>query len=91
MTFRKILIPYDGSKPSEAALKHTVSLVKFAKTGKLLLLNIVQEIPLPPMMFESRMRSTRTGEETSVAVVWKELHQDMKSTAQKMLAEKSQR
>ena len=40
------------------------------------------------MMFESRMRSTRTGEETSVAAVWKELHQDLKSAAQKMLAEK---
>lgn len=88
MTFRKILVPYDGSKPSEAALKHAISLVKLAKAGKLVLLNIVQEIPVPPMMFESRMRSTRTGEETSVAAVWKELHQDLKSAAQKMLAEK---
>lgn len=88
MTFRKILVPYDGSKPSEAALKHAVSLVKLAKAGKLILLNIVQEIPVPPMMFESRMRSTKTGEETSVAAVWKELHQDLKSAAQKMLAEK---
>ena len=78
----------DGSKPSEAALKHAVSLVKLAKTGKLVLLNLVQEVPLPPMMFESRMRSTRTGEETSVVAVWKELHQDMKFTSQKMLAEK---
>ncbi|MEM2139857.1 MAG: universal stress protein [Nitrososphaera sp.] len=88
MTFRKILVPYDGSKPSEAALKHAVSLLKLVKSGKLVLLNIVQEIPIPPMMFESRMRSTKTGEETSVAAVWKELHQDLKSAAQKMLSEK---
>jgi nucleotide-binding universal stress UspA family protein len=88
VTFRKILVPYDGSKPSEAALKHAVSLAKLAKTGKLVVLNVVQEMPLPPMMFESRMRSTRTGEETSVAAVWKEIHQDLKSAAQKMLAEK---
>lgn len=40
------------------------------------------------MMFESRMRSPRTGEEASVAVVWKELHQDLRSVAQKMLARK---
>lgn len=88
MTFKKILVPYDGSKQSEAALNHAVSLVKLAKADKLIILNIVQEIPIPPMMFESRMRSTRTGEETSVAAVWKELHQDLKSAAQKMLAEK---
>lgn len=87
MTFKKILVPYDGSKPSEAALRHAVSLAKMGKAGRLILLNIVQEIPVPPMMFESRMRSTRTGEETSVAAVWKELHQDLKSAAQKMLAE----
>ncbi len=86
MTFKKILVPYDGSKPSEAALKHAVSLVKLTKAGKLILLNIVQEIPVPPMMFESRMRSAKTGEETSVAAVWKELHQDLRSAAQKMLA-----
>lgn len=40
------------------------------------------------MMFESRMRSPRTGEETSISTVWKELHQDLNSAGHKILAEK---
>jgi nucleotide-binding universal stress UspA family protein len=88
VTFKKILVPYDESKPSAAALKHAVLLAKMTGSAKLIILNIVQEIPMPPMMFDSRMRSTKTGEEMSVAAVWKEIHQDLKSAAQKMLAEK---
>lgn len=88
MTFKKILVPYDESKPSVAALKHAISLAKLSRSTRLVVLNIVQEIPMPPMMFDSRMRSTKTGEDTSVAAVWKEIHQDLKSAAQKMLAEK---
>lgn len=88
MAFRKILIPYDGSEQSETALKHAVSLAKLAKATKLLLINVIQEMPLPPMMFESRIRSTKTGEETSVSAVWEELHQDLRSAAHKILAEK---
>lgn len=54
-------------------MKHAVSLVKLVKTGKLALLSVVQEVPLSPMMFEFSMRSTRTGEETSVVEAWKKL------------------
>lgn len=90
MTFKKVLVPYDGSKQSTAALKHAILLAKLTKSAKLVVLHVVQEIPMPPMMFESRMRSTKTGEETSVTAVWKEIHQDLKLAAQKMLTVKKQ-
>jgi nucleotide-binding universal stress UspA family protein len=90
VTFRKILVPYDGSKPSVAALKHAILLAQLVKSAQIVVLNVVQEIPMPPMMFESRMRSTKTGEDTSVTAVWKEIHQDLKLAAQKMLAVKKQ-
>ncbi len=85
---RKILVPYDGSAPSESALEHAISLAKAAGNIEVILLNVVQEIPIPPMMYESRIRSHRTGEDETVSEVWKELYQDMKATATRMLQDR---
>ncbi len=85
----KILVPYDGSRPSDNALNHAVMMAKLLRKDALvILLNVVQEIPVPPMMFQSRIRSPRTGEQASIPEVWKELHQEMKINAIKMLEEK---
>lgn len=85
---RKILVPYDGSNPSESALEHAVSLAKAAGSIEIILLNVVQEIPYPPIISESRIRSPRTGEDETVSEVWKELYHDMKATATKMLQDR---
>ncbi len=78
--FKKILVPYDGSKPSENALKAAINLAESVNENlEIILLTIVQEIPVPPMILEGRFHSTKTGEETSLQGIIKELHQDLKS------------
>lgn len=47
MMYKTILVPYDGSKPSERALKHAVNLAK-SMDSIILLLNVIPEIILPP-------------------------------------------
>jgi nucleotide-binding universal stress UspA family protein len=87
----KILVPHDGSKPADSALRQAVTLARMTENRpEIILLNVVQEIPRPPMMTESRVRSRKTGEETSISALWKELHQEMKADAQKMLEAKKQ-
>jgi nucleotide-binding universal stress UspA family protein len=89
MAFDKILVPYDGSAQSDKALDHAASLAKLVGAKELVLLHVVQEIPVPPMMIlESRLRSSKTGEELSVSEVWKELYQEMKESALRMLESK---
>lgn len=46
MTYKKILVPFDGSIPSKNALKEAVVLAKQSK-GTIFLLYVVQEISLP--------------------------------------------
>ncbi len=89
---KKILVPYDGSKPSENAVKQAVELANnFSGHSEIILLNVVQQILLPPVMIESpRFRSRITGEEITTAGLVKELSQQMKEAAIKMLNEKRQ-
>lgn len=87
MRSRKILVPYDGSRSSDKALNEAMRLAKSLDT-EIVLLNVVQEIALPPLMFESRMRSKITGEEITAAGMMKELCQQLKNTASKMLEER---
>ncbi|MER3408237.1 MAG: hypothetical protein C4292_05725 [Nitrososphaera sp.] len=89
MAFDRILVPYDGSKQSDKALEHAASLARLVGSKELVLLHVVQEIPVPPMMLlESQMRSPKTGDELSVSEVWKELYQEMKESALRMLESK---
>jgi nucleotide-binding universal stress UspA family protein len=89
---KKILVPYDGSKPSENAIKQAVELANnFSGHSEIILLHVVQEVVLPPVMFESpKFRSKITGDEITAAVLVKELCQQMKEAATKMLKEKRQ-
>ncbi|HXV45507.1 MAG TPA: universal stress protein [Nitrososphaera sp.] len=89
---KKILVPYDGSKPSENAVKQAVELANdFSGHSEIILLHVVQEVVLPPAMFESpRFRSKITGDEITTAGLAKELSLQMKEAAVKMLSEKRQ-
>jgi nucleotide-binding universal stress UspA family protein len=89
---KKILMPYDGSKSSEDAVNQAVELANNLSTrSEIILLNVVQEVVLPPMMFESpKFRSKITGDEISAAGLIKELSQQMKEAAIKMLNKKRQ-
>lgn len=87
-----ILVPYDGSKPSENAIKQAIALANnFSGHSEIILLNVVQQVALPPMMFQSpKFRSKITGDEITAAGLAKELSQQMKEAAIKMLNEKRQ-
>jgi nucleotide-binding universal stress UspA family protein len=91
-SIKKILVPYDGSKPSENAIKQAAELANsFSNHSEIILLNVVQEVVLPPVMFESpRFRSKITGDEITIAGLVKELSLQMKEAAAKMLNEKRQ-
>lgn len=49
MTYRKILVPYDGSKPSDNALFEAIKLGRLTPNTQIILLNVVSEIDIPPM------------------------------------------
>jgi nucleotide-binding universal stress UspA family protein len=78
--YSKILVPYDGSKPSDRALECAISIAKISM-GKITLFQVVEEIFLPPMIRTPHVRSTKTGEIISMSQLLKELHQDLKNEA----------
>ncbi len=84
---KTILVPYDGSKPSERALQYALELSRSVKGDvKVLLLQVVQEIYLPPS-FDYGMK---LPEVKSSREYLKELYQDMKNKAAADLARKKE-
>jgi nucleotide-binding universal stress UspA family protein len=92
MTFKKILVPYDGSSPSENALKQAIELARLMKERvEIVILNVVQEIPVPFMMSGPRFHSNKTGEQVTFSELAKEMCQEMKNAAIKNLEEKKEK
>jgi len=99
MLFKKILVPYDGSKPSDRALEQAIELAKLVKSKNkdtsndndndvhIILLYVCQEI-LVPAMIERPMRSPKTGEVTTVSELIKDLNEEVRTNMSKMLNEK---
>ena len=85
-----ILVPYDGSEPSEKALGQALALAaSLAGEAEITLLNVVQEIVLPPAVFERpRFRSKLSGEEISSEALGKELTEDLKGKMATVLDKK---
>lgn len=76
--YSKILVPYDNSKSSDEALECAISIAK-KSGGKIILLQIIEQISLPPMIGTPSVRSTKTGEIISMSQLLKELHQELKN------------
>lgn len=96
MLFKKILVPYDGSKPSDRALEQAIELAKLSSKNEdtsndndvhIILLYVCQEI-LVPAMIERPMRSPKTGEVTTVSELIKDLNEEVRTNMSKMLNEK---
>ena len=83
MKYKKILVPYDGSKFSQKALRHAMDLATVSKGSQLFLLHVIQEISLPPS-FEY---GVHISEKTSREYI-KEIYYKMKTSALKMLEAK---
>ena len=62
--YSKILVPYDGSK--------------LIKGSKIIILNVIEEIPTPPLVFPTRIRHFKTGEDTTLSTYFRDLQTDMR-------------
>ncbi|GIU71653.1 MAG: universal stress protein [Candidatus Nitrosocaldaceae archaeon] len=84
--YKTILVPYDVSKHSDHALKHAVKLAKNFNS-KLILLHVIPDIPFPPTLLNvgKILRSKKTGEVITSREYLKELYNEMKNEAIKML------
>ncbi|AIC14605.1 universal stress protein [Nitrososphaera viennensis] len=90
--FKKILVPYDSSKPSDKAAKYAVDLAKhiLPDSGggcEIILLHVVPEIPASPVFLERPVR-TKTGEVIPLSEYIKRLYVEMKAHAAEMLEKK---
>lgn len=68
--YKKILIPIDGSKPSDKALEHIINLLQQCKKddydNEVIILHVIPDFPTP-IEFEKPMRSNKTGEMISLS------------------------
>ena len=94
--YKKILVPIDGSKPSDKALDHAISLVKSISDGissgkndrtEVTILFVIPDLPVP-LAFETPMKSLKTGEVISFSDYIIEMHESMKTKAVEMRSEK---
>lgn len=84
----KILVPYDGSKPSDNAFNQAVRLAEATKNSSIILLHVLPEIPIPTT-FERPVRSQKTGKSIPLSEYVQELYEVMKLNAQEMLNKKT--
>jgi nucleotide-binding universal stress UspA family protein len=99
--FNKILVPYDSSKPSDNALSEATKIAGMSRISsrrdgntQIILLHVIQETPVPASLFStghSNLVSSKTGDRITLRERVKELHQEMKADANKMLNDKIER
>lgn len=83
--YHKILVPYDGSRPSIKALKHAIKLAEIVgKNAEITVLYVMEKVLLPPLS-EPRMRSRKSGEVIEREQILKEIYYDQKKSATEML------
>jgi nucleotide-binding universal stress UspA family protein len=94
--YKRILVPIDGSKPSDKALDHAINIVKSISNGTrsgkndravVTILFVIPDLPVP-LAFETPMKSLKTGEVISFSDYIIEMHESMKIKAVEMLTKK---
>lgn len=76
--FRKILVPYDGSKQSENALNKAIDLAKLISGSEVLLLTVMEEFKAPYLIFDTKVRDYKTGDVTTLSSHMRNLHKDVR-------------
>ena len=76
--YSKILVPYDGSKYAEKAINKAVNLAKLIRGSEIIILNVIEEILTPPLVFPTRIRHFKTGEDTTLSTYFRDLQTDMR-------------
>lgn len=86
--FRKILVPYDNSKPADNAIKHAAELAKsIVGDTEIILLQVVPNLPASPLLLERPVK-TRKGEILPLSEYIKQLYQEMQINATEGLEKK---
>lgn len=87
MQYKRILVPFDSSKPSEKALKHAVDIARVNRGSQIIILHVIKDIPRPPyFQYEPEGITGKTSMQHL-----KEIYYEMKTGAEKMLAEKKKK
>jgi nucleotide-binding universal stress UspA family protein len=87
--YRKILVPYDDSEPSNKALDHAVNIAKMSGQSEVILLYVIAEYPSYHFI-ERPARSAKTGEKTTLSQYLKEVYELMKQSANDVLESKKE-
>ncbi len=94
MTYNKILVPFDSSKPSETALEHAIKIAKMSgissanSTVSIILLHVVQQIPVPSTFGFGLFKSSKTGNMVNLEQYLQDITLEIKSDIEKMFKEK---
>ncbi len=92
--YKKILVPVDGSEPSNFALEHAINLAKqckennntsFSSKINVIILYVIPEMPTSIGFLEGPMRSPKTGELVSFSDYVNEMYVLMKLNSEKKL------
>ncbi|MEW5840248.1 universal stress protein [Nitrososphaera sp.] len=88
MAIAKILVPYDGSKPSDMAVAKAVEIAKaFGEGSEVVLFHAVETIPLLPLTAVT-LKSSRTGEPITAHEYVKEVYYELKASMTRTLEQK---
>ena len=85
MTFKKILVPYDGSPMSDKAMEKAVEISKLVEESQITIIHVIQEISTP--IFDRVIRSRQTGEVTSFAEYMATAYQEIRKMMEEGLDE----
>jgi hypothetical protein len=87
--YKKILIPYDNSEPSDKALDHAVNIAQMSGGSELILLYVIADFPTYHFI-ERPAHSIKTGEKTTVSQYLKEIYELMEESANDVLDKKKE-
>jgi len=92
--YHKILVPYDSSKPSETALEHAIQIAKMSSISSaantninVILLQVVQDIPVPATFGAGLFKSNKTGDMITLEQYLKDITLEIKTDVKKMFEE----
>ncbi|HEY7776982.1 MAG TPA: universal stress protein [Nitrososphaeraceae archaeon] len=89
--FKKILVPYDGSKQAEIALNKAIYLAKLIKGSEVVILTVLEEVYTPTLVFDRKVRNYKTGEAMTLSSYMRDFQKDTRNKMTKRLDELRQR